>query len=270
MSKELEAYRQSREALLRQITEKLSSDERLVAAWLGGSYSRNEADEVSDLDLNVVVTDSHSKLLCNRQEQVSQETTAERLAIFRRFGQPALIHENNNNAPKDGTFTFVLYAGSALMIDWIFMPQRNAARPYQSALLFDKGNIPISSPTGPEELEESKKFVAEQLAFFWMMAAITVKYIIRNDSVFVAHWLEELHRINAEIERRIDRHPRQYQRGSLSQLQSTPLQQIKTIHQLCKRMQIIASQVEQFSGVVLALPIAEIESLLSLADLESV
>jgi len=266
MSNERKAYCQSREVLLRQITENLSSDERFIAAWLSGSYGRNEADEVSDLDLNLVVTDSHSELLCNRQEQVSHQTTAERLAIFRRFGQPALIHENNNNAPKDGTFTFVLYSGSALMIDWILMPQRNASRPYQSALLFDKGNIPVSSPRASEELEESKKFVAEQWAFFWMMAAITIKYLIRSDSVFLAHWLEELHRINAEIERRIDLRPWQYQPGSLSQLQSTPLQQIKSIHQLCKRMQTLAPRVEQFSGVNLALPTEEIESLLSLAD----
>jgi len=266
MSNELKAYRQSRETLLRQITENLSGDERFVAVWLGGSYGRNEADEVSDLDLSLVVADAHSKLLCSRQEQVSHRTTTERLEIFRRFGEPALVHENNNNAPKNGTFTFVLYVGSALMIDWVLVPQVNAERPYQSALLFDKGNIPISSPPGPEELEAGKKLVAEQWAFFWMMAAITIKYIIRGDSVFVAHWLEELHRINSEIERRIDRRPPQYQRGSLSQLQSTPVQQIKTIHRLCKRMQSLAPRVEQFSGVALALPVPEIESLLSLAD----
>lgn len=266
MNTKLEAYRQSRETLLRQITENLSGDERFVAAWLTGSYSRNEADDVSDLDLSLVVADPYSKLLCNRQEQVSQQTSVERLAIFSRFGEPALIHENNHNAPKDGTFTFVLYSGSALMIDWVLMPQRNAERPYQSVLLFDKENIPISSPPGAEELEESKKMVAEQWAFFWMMAAVTIKYVIRGDSVFVAHWLEELHRINAELARRIDRRSRQYRRGSLSELQSTPARQLEAIHQLCKRMQTFAPRIEQFSGVVPALPLVEIESLLSLAD----
>jgi hypothetical protein len=152
------------------------------------------------------------------------------------------------------------------MIDWVLIPQLNATRPYQSALLFDKGNIPISSPPIPNELEESKKVIAEQWAFFWMMAAITIKYILRGDSVFVAHWLEELHRINDEIERRIDRRPRQYQRGSLSQLQSTTLQQIRTIHQLCQRMQTLAPRVEQFSGETPLLPMKEIETLLSLID----
>jgi Predicted nucleotidyltransferases len=266
MENRLGAYLQSREALLRQITEELSRDERFVAAWLSGSYGRNEADEVSDLDLNLVVADSHSKLLCNRQEQVSHQTTAERLAIFRKFGEIALIHENNNNAPENGTFTFVLYSGSALMVDWVIMPQMNAARPYQSVLLFDKENIPNSSPPTLEELEEGKKAVTEQWAFFWMMAAVTIKYIIRGDSVFVAHWLEELHRVNAEIERRVDRRPRHYHRGSLSQLQSTPVQQIKTIYQLCKRMQTLAPRVEQFSGGIPLLPMPEIETLLSLID----
>src|SRR5690349_22674394 len=266
MSNKLIAYHQSRESLVRQITEELSSDERFVAAWLSGSYGRNEADKLSDLDLNLVVADSHSKLLCNWQEQVSHQTTAERLAIFRKFGEPALIHENNHNAPKNGTFTFVLYTDSALMIDWVLMPQMNAERPFQSVLLFDRDNISVSSPPASEELEESKKVVAEQWAFFWMMAAITIKYMIRDDGVFVAQWLEELHRINAEIERRIDGRPRQYRRGSLSQLQSTPAQQVKTIHQLCKRMQTLAPRVEQFSGVIPPLPMPEIETLLSLAD----
>ena len=77
MENRLRAYLLSREALLQRITEELSGDERFVAAWLSGSYGRNEADEVSDLDLSLVVADSHSKLLCNRPEQVSHRTTLE-------------------------------------------------------------------------------------------------------------------------------------------------------------------------------------------------
>jgi len=133
-------------------------------------------------------------------------------------------------------------------------------------LLFDNGNIPVAVPPTPEGLEESKEIVAEQWAFFWMMAAITIKYIIRRDSVFVTHWLEELNRIISEIERRIERRPQQYHRGSRSQLQSTPVQQTKTIHQLCKKMQTLAPRVEQFSGVIPLLPIPELETLLSLVD----
>lgn len=250
------------------MTEELSSDERFIAAWLSGSYSRNEADEVSDLDLNLVVADSHSKLLCNRQEQVSHQTTAERLAIFRKFGEPALIHENNHNAPKNGTFTFVLYSGTALMIDWVLIPQMNAARPYRSALLFDKGNIPISSPPAPEELEESKKVVAEQSAFFWMMTAVTIKYIVREDLVFVQNWLEHLHAMVREIERRIERVPWQdiYVRGSVSKLQPTREKQIESLKQLCERMQELKPRIAEFTESEPLMPITEIETLFSLTE----
>src|ERR1044071_2193471 len=104
MKNRLHAYRQSRDELLTRIVTDLSSDERFVAAWLTGSYGRNESDDISDLDIRIVVSQPHSKTLCARQDQVSPETTRERFELFRRFGKPALIHENNDNAPENGTF----------------------------------------------------------------------------------------------------------------------------------------------------------------------
>jgi predicted nucleotidyltransferase len=261
----LETYRQSRDLLLTKIITDLSNDERFPAAWLAGSYGRNDADAVSDLDLNLAVAEPHGKSLCTRAEQVSHRTTAERFALFRKFGRPALIHENNNNAPEGGTFTFVLYAESAVMVDWTLIPLLKAKRPDQSQLLFDRANIPIVSVAELEELEQSRKFVAEQWAFFWMMTAITIKYIVRGDPVFATHWLEELHGMCHEIERQINRGPSQYTRGSLSQFQPTREGQIESIHQLCDKMQELTSQAAHFIGFTPALPLEEIESLLSLA-----
>ncbi|HUF00132.1 MAG TPA: nucleotidyltransferase domain-containing protein, partial [Anaerolineales bacterium] len=106
MNPNLQDYLQSRNVLITSIVTELSSDERLLAAWLTGSYGRNDADEVSDLDLNIVVAEPYTKILCARQEQVSHKTTSARLELFSRFGQPAIIHENNHNAPENGTFTF--------------------------------------------------------------------------------------------------------------------------------------------------------------------
>jgi streptomycin adenylyltransferase len=268
MKSQREVYRQSREVLLTRIATDLSSDQRFLAAWLTGSYARGDKDEVSDLDINLVVTDSYSRLLCERQEQVAPWTSEERLALFRKFGEPALIHENNNNAPEDGTFTFVLYSGSALMVDWTIRPQMNAKRPSPSILLFDKANVPVSPPE-PEDLEQSRKFVAEQWAFFWMMTAVTIKYIIREDDVFVTDWLENLHRLIREIERRTQRKPREYTRGSLSQFQSTHKQQVESLRQLCQKMQELAPGVERFTGIDPALPVEEIEILLSLINEEN-
>jgi predicted nucleotidyltransferase len=266
MESRLGAYRQSRDELLSKIVTDLSADERFVAAWLTGSYAGNEADAMSDLDLNLVVADPYSEYLCARQAQVSHQTSEARLAIFRTFGEPALIHENNNNAPEGGTFTFVLYSNSALMIDWTLLPQRNAERPFQSLLLFDKGELHVSAPPAPEDLEASRKIVAEQWAFFWMMAAITIKYIVRQDDVFVIHWLEHLSGLVQEIERRINREPWKYIRGSLSQAQTTRKKQLESIRQLCKRMQELKPNLVEFTGTELSMPVTEIEALLSLVN----
>jgi predicted nucleotidyltransferase len=268
MKVDLEDYLRSRNVLITSLVTELSNDERILAAWLTGSYGRNEADAVSDLDLSVVVVQPHHVTLCARQEQVSHTTTAERLELFRRFGEPAIIHENNHNAPENGTFTFVLYSKSALMVDWTLIPAMNVERPFHSLLLFDKGNIPVSAPPAPEELEESKKAVAEIWSFFWMMTAVTIKYIIRGDLVFVQTWLGQLQGMIQETERRMERIPKQqaYRRGSFSQLQATREKQIEALQQLCNQMQGLTARVTEFIGFSPANPSTEIETLLALIN----
>lgn len=266
MSNNLEGYRQSREVLLTSIITELSSAEHCTAAWLTGSYARNDADELSDLDITLVIAEPHSETLCARQEQVSAETAPERLDLFSKFGMPALIHENNNNAPEGGTFTFVLYSASALMVDWTLLPQKNAERPQQSLLLFEKANIPVAPAPEPESLEASQKFVAEHWAFFWMMAAVTAKYIVRDDGVFVTRWLEILHGLVEEIERHLIGKPSEHIRGSLSQFQPTREMQIEALRSLCRTMQALAPQIDHFSGTPLVPPSAEVETLLALVD----
>jgi predicted nucleotidyltransferase len=263
---DLESYRQQRDLLITRIAETLSKDDRFSAAWLTGSISRDEADSLSDIDLTVVVSDTYSASLCTRLEQVSANTSPERYALFSQFGKPALIHENNSNAPESGTFTFVMYAESALMVDWVLMPQTKATRPHQSKLLFEKRGIPISPLPELEDLEQSKKSVAEMWAFFWMMTAVTIKYTHRDDSVFVTDWVERLHNLVYEIERRLNREPWQYQRGSRSRLQPTREKQIESIRELCNRVLELKTKVTEFSGTEPVTPLAEIETLLSFAD----
>jgi hypothetical protein len=152
------------------------------------------------------------------------------------------------------------------MVDWTLRPQKSAERPFNSRILFDKASIPVSPAPGPDELEQSKKSVAEIWAFFWMMTAITIKYVIRGDDVFVARWLEILHGLVEEIERQLHREPQQYIRGSLSKLQFTRKEQIESIRSLCSTMKSLAPQIEDFSGKTLALPSEEIETLLALAE----
>jgi len=57
-SKALSAYQAERDALLERIHMALQSDPRVVAAWVGGSVGAGTADELSDLDIWVVIEDS--------------------------------------------------------------------------------------------------------------------------------------------------------------------------------------------------------------------
>ena len=266
MRTKLDVYRQQREELLTRITETLAMDERFVAGWLTGSYARGEADAMSDIDITIVAADSYGEVLCRRLEQVSSQTSPERHSFFSRFGRPALVHENNNNAPQGGTFTFVLYSETALMVDWTLVPQSRAERPVPSILLFEKVNIPPTSPPAPEALEQSKKAVAEVWAFFWMMTAITIKYINRSDDVFVTEWIEQLHALQREIERRLDGRSLQYHRGSLSSLQATPEAQLQSVKGLCSHMLALKHRVSKFTGSDPLTPTAEIKELLALAQ----
>lgn len=266
MSNSLNVYRESRDVLLSEIVKTLSIDERFMAAWLTGSFSRNDADAVSDLDLNLVVSDSYSENLCKRAGQISPQTTKERLDLFSQFGTPAIIHENNYNAPEGGTFTFTLYAKSHLMIDWILIPQSKAYRPSQAYILFEKSRIPITPPAEAESLEQRVKKASERVAFFWMMLAVTAKYIIRQDCVFVTQWLEELNRMLQEIERLIAGQTREYQRGSRSTLEPTSEGQKQAIYKLGERMENILPELIKMSEQVLLSPMPEIKALLDLAN----
>jgi hypothetical protein len=261
-------YLSQREKILGRIVGTMSKDERFVAAWLTGSFARREQDALSDLDLIIVVSDPLSKSLCARPWQISARTTRERYDLFSIFGQPAILHENNYNAPEGGTFTFVMYAETAIVIDWILRPQSTARRPSESILLWDNAGIPMSLPAKPDPIAKRIEEASEKVAFFWMMAAITVKYIIRGDSVFVNTWLEELHKLVYEVERRITGETWRYKRGSFSVLESTPQGQLSALRRLSEQMAELMPEVRRLGDYVPAAPMATIEILNDLAKVE--
>jgi hypothetical protein len=214
----LQNYTEKREQLLAKIIVAISNDDRFVAAWLTGSYSRSNQDALSDIDISIVINDVHSDVLCYRSSQVSSQTTPERMEIFTRFGEIAFLHENNNNAPVGGTFTNTIYAQTALIIDWIMIPQKTAQRSSPSQLLFDRVGIPEANTIAPETLEQRAEKASELTAFFWMMMAMTVKHLVRQDAVFAITWLEELHKMLRELRRLVAGEPFRYNGGSLTSI----------------------------------------------------
>lgn len=207
----LETHEQRREVLLGNIATFLAHDERFVAAWLTGSLGRGNADALSDIDLTVVVADAFVDRLCFRTEMVTAEPPAARIQLLGRFGDIANVHENNFNAPEGGTFTSILYRPAGHIVDWILIPASTATRPPTAKPIFEHSPIPVAQPEPVAETELHSR-VAERVAFFWMMTAITVKYLIRRDLPFVCWQLSELATHVLEVETLLAGRPLTYRR----------------------------------------------------------
>jgi hypothetical protein len=175
----LEAYQRARRQRLSAITQKLETDDRIVAAWLTGSLGRGGGDAMSDLDLNIVISPEATSALCAHPWRTAGKTTPAREAFIRQFGTPTIIHDNHNNAPPHGCFTLVFYAEDHQEVDWIWLPQEHAIRPFDTLLLFEKQPIPVAPP----QTEAASLIVDEMsnaVAYFWLMAAAGVKFIVRQ------------------------------------------------------------------------------------------
>ncbi len=260
----LSDYAAARTALLDNIVRTLSADARFVAGWLSGSFGRGEGDAVSDLDLTLVVTDSQRDQLCARPWMVGAGTTAKRLAVLQQFGEPAVIHENHFNAPEGGSFTFTLYAGSALMVDWVFVPLSDARRPAQAQLLFSKADVPIQALPTLAGRPQRMAAASERVSFFWMMAAITTKCRVRGDTVSFLTYLDGLHQVAAEIDRMVSGAPfGQSPRPSVDLALGLD-EQAQVLRAVCAQVLALMPAVERLGGHVPPSPMGEIEALLSL------
>jgi predicted nucleotidyltransferase len=76
------SFAKARERLLGRIAEALRQDERVVAAWLSGSFGRGEEDEWADLDVHVAIDDAAlGSFLADRRE------------LYRRLGRVRLLQD---------------------------------------------------------------------------------------------------------------------------------------------------------------------------------
>ena len=261
----LATYAAARDALLAEIVRVLSADDRFVAAWLGGSFGRGEGDAVSDLDLTLVVTDAQRDQLCARPWMVGAGTTAKRLAVIRQFGEPAVIHENHLNAPEGGSFTFTLYAGSALMVDWIFVPRSDARQPPGARVLFARASLPAQSPSTIASRPQRMAAASERVSFFWMMAAVTAKRRVRGDVVGFHVLLDMVQGVADEIGRMVSGEPYGQRSRPAIGLALDPEAQAQALRAVCAQVLSLMPDVERLGGHVPPSPMEEIEALLRLA-----
>ncbi len=259
MSEARMRYAQAREALLARITDTLKRDQRFVAAWLAGSYGRGEQQWSSDLDLHVVVANDYSEHLCAQPWSGGAKTTEERLALFKQFGEPAVIYDAHANNMVGGTFTYVLYRESAINVDWMLIPQSVAHLESPSLLLFNHGELPEPPPEEPLTRQQRLEQASLHVGFFWMIAASNIQNLLQGDTVqfhTLLRWLENSIR---EVRAALQGEQTRFMKASRIQLCCTQEEQVAMLRTLCDEMETLMPDVVDLGGYVPSSPRAVLE-----------
>jgi hypothetical protein len=173
----------------------LRGDARIVAAWIGGSIGRGEADDLSDIDIHLAVADEHCTLL-----------NTERRAFVAEFGEPILIQEAPQNAPPGGTFQLVLYRGmtAPIEVDWSWRPASTAALPERAVVLFDRsGGLPRTPAWVTPSDQDTARQISLSTTFFWAMAFIAAKKVARGEPTAAFSLLRMMHRARNGVRDRL-------------------------------------------------------------------
>src|SRR5438105_457538 len=82
-------------SVLQRFVEACEPDERIIAAFLGGSFAGGKADEYSDLDIYLITTD-----------EAYEDFFAQRQAFMRKLGEPVFLEDFNDFGFDMVIFTF--------------------------------------------------------------------------------------------------------------------------------------------------------------------
>lgn len=258
-------YAHNREALLKKLVTFLTQDKRFVAAWLTGSLGRGEGDELSDFDLRVVVADAYAEDLCScGPHAIGTVTSPARLALYEQFGQPLILREDAGFKPTGGCYNHVIYRETAMTVDWVLFPQKSALLPPDDyRLLFDKVGISREPAPTPESLEERVELASRDVGFFWLMAAVGIKYLLRGDVVAWYSFMTAISQALQDVRRRIAGEEPHYHHVVFP-LVTTRAQQVAQIRKLCSEMLGEMPKLAALGGHVPDDPMAVIELWLSI------
>ena len=174
----LREHREDRDALLASLVVTLRADPRIRAAWLWGSFGRGEADDLSDLDLWLVVADDAVDDI-----GASLRDYAQRMGSFITGG------EAPQNAPAGGGYFSSLHEGrhGLLHLDCYWQPQSAAEDVPTQAVLFDRFQEPYTAsvqqstaPQPPEALTDEHERIVDGIGFGWLMLSIAAKKLARD------------------------------------------------------------------------------------------
>jgi predicted nucleotidyltransferase len=91
----MQTIEQARQAVISRFISICQEDERVVAAFLGGSYARNATDAYSDIDFGLITTD-----------EAYDDFFADREAFIRSLGTPIFLEDYDDDGCDVVFFTF--------------------------------------------------------------------------------------------------------------------------------------------------------------------
>jgi predicted nucleotidyltransferase len=239
----LQIRREERAALLQRAIEVLTEDGRVVAAWLFGSLGRGDGDDLSDIDLWVVVADEHMEAVRSiRRDYILS------------LGKPLLIEEAPQNAPPGGAYLLVLYGGEAgpHQVDWYWQPQSSARIPQDTRVLLDRVGIQPTEVPPPMTREARAEAVTSKCAFFWAMVNITAKTIARGESWSVLRTLDMLKYTSDEVHWLVGVHDERptHKTNFTVPPPVQPLEQLALLRQLAEGMEALSPELASLGSDV--------------------
>jgi len=168
------------ETVIERFAKICASDERIVAAFVGGSIARGEADRFSDIDLCIVARD-----------EAADEVFADRAAIVERLGTPLFLEDWSGEHPE----VFVILAdGTDLELILIRARQIHELQVGPIRLVLDRTGILtdldvlISRPAD----DDQRAKLRELLAWFWHDVSHFIKAVGRGQLWWAAGEVEAL------------------------------------------------------------------------------
>lgn len=158
-----------------------SVDDRIVAALLGGSRARGEADEYSDLDLCMITTD-----------EAFEKVLAEREAFIRQLGEPLFIEDFG----LDRIVFFILADGTEceLLFGHEGALEQIDVGPFETLLdkrdVLHEAKFPFANPDRREQRERLRQV----LTWFWHDVSHFITALGRGDLWWAYGQLEALRR----------------------------------------------------------------------------
>ena len=254
----LEIRQQQRESLLQHLTATLAADNRFVAAWLVGSLGRETEDELSDLDVWVVVEDEYMPTIAS-----------ERRNFVAQIAEPLLIQEMPGNAPAGGVYLLVLYPGKAgpQQVDWYWQPRALAQIPPRARLLFDRVNLSAAAQFVLSS-DQAIARASELIVIAWAMSFIVVKKIVRGETWTAVKMIStlqlEIDEMHALLADRWDG-PLHSDRRTGS-LPVDPAAQLAFLRRLTQELQALTSEIDRRDGEVPVTAAREVQQFIEMVQ----